>query len=193
LLICFQDDGSPLLCCGKCSKWQHIACHDLADRKAGRPKRDWDAEEFVCCVCQRRSSSIAVNGKQVPNGSAASSYDTAGRTPSPYRYHHQPGHSGQVPYGSSYHPRSSHQQHAAITFTHYQPQQRGFSTSTNTTHSPVHAHAQPMPQMPAHAQSFYDNSMHGMTPSKLAQYQTPQVSCTNYRIWVQTHHNPKKT
>ncbi|KAI0249853.1 hypothetical protein BJV78DRAFT_632094 [Lactifluus subvellereus] len=165
-----KDDGSPLLCCGKCSKWQHIACHDLADRKAGRPKRDWDAEEFVCRACQRRSGS-AVNGKQVPNGSAMSSYD-AGRTPSPYR--HQLGHSGQVPYGSSYHPRSSHQQHAAITFTHYQPQQRGFSTSTAHS-SPAHAHAQPMPpQMPAHTQAYYGNSTHGMTPSKLAQYQTPQ-------------------
>ncbi|KAF8274826.1 hypothetical protein EI94DRAFT_1768633 [Lactarius quietus] len=51
-----KDDGSPLLCCGKCSKWQHIACHDLADRQAGRPKRDWDREEFIVAPVRIESS-----------------------------------------------------------------------------------------------------------------------------------------
>jgi hypothetical protein len=183
-----QDDGSPLLCCGKCSKWQHIACHDLADRKAGRAKRDWDKEEFICRNCQSgRSLSTVANGsmRQVPNGSsssaAASSYD-AGRTPSPY-YHHQTqtsGYTGQIPYGQSYpHPSLPHQQlrpapyqhHTAITFSHYQPQQRGF-----TSHSSSPSHLQPaIPQAPtSYTQPNY--STHGSSSSKLSQYPTPQAS-----------------
>jgi hypothetical protein len=187
-----QDDGSPLLCCGKCSKWQHIACHDLADRKAGRPKRDWDKEEFICRNCQSgRSLSIVANGsmRQVPNGStssaAGSSYD-AGRTPSPY-YHHQAqtsGYPGQLPYGQNYpHPSLPHQQlrpapyqhHTAITFSHYQPQQRGF-TSSSLSSSPSHLQPAAIPQVPAsYTQPHY--STHGSS-SKLSQYpaQTPQAS-----------------
>jgi hypothetical protein len=184
-----QDDGSPLLCCGKCSKWQHIACHDLADRKAGRPKRDWDKEEFICRNCQSgRSLSTVANGsmRQVPNGSssstaAASPYD-AGRTPSPY-YNPQTQTSGyaQPPYGQNYpHPSLPHQQlrpapyqhHTAITFSHYQPQQRGF---TSSSHSSSPSHLQPaISQAPtSYTQPHY--STHGSS-SKLSQYPTPQAS-----------------
>jgi len=49
-----QDDGSPMMSCGKCFKWQHIACHDLADERAGRSKRIWDSVEFVCQQCRSR-------------------------------------------------------------------------------------------------------------------------------------------
>ena len=163
-----QDDGSPLLCCGRCSKWQHIACHDMADRNAGRPKRDWDAEEFICCACQGRN---VPNGRQVPNGSSSASYDL-GRTPSPY--HHQPsGYPGQASYGQNYPlhphlPRLPYPHHTAITFSHYQPQQRGFSS----THSSS-PHAQAMSQAPTYTQPAYGT--HG-PPSKLSQYSTPQAS-----------------
>ncbi|KAH8981590.1 hypothetical protein EDB86DRAFT_3086957 [Lactarius hatsudake] len=160
-----KDDGSPLLCCGKCSKWQHIACHDSADRQAGRPKRDWDREEFICRACQDRG---VVNGKQVLNGSA--SYD-AGRTPNSY---HQP-YSGHVPYGSAYPhtPRSSPAYHTAITFTHYQPQQHGFSSA--------HAlHAQSLVPTAATTAATYTQpySAHGSSP-KPAQYPTHQASACN--------------
>ena len=161
----FQDDGSPLLCCGKCSKWQHIACHDSADRQAGRPKRNWDTEEFTCRTCQART---LARRKQVPNGS---SYDS-GQTSSPY--HHQPaGYAGQVPYGQNFtshphHARSPYPQHTAITFSHYQPQHRGF---TNTLPSP---HARAASQGPSsYSQPHY--TTHN-SPSKLAQYSTPQAS-----------------
>ncbi len=185
-----QDDGSPLLCCGKCSKWQHIACHDMADRKAGRPKRDWDKEEFICRKCQSgRSLSVVANGslRQIPNGSsssaAASPYD-AGRTPSPY-YHHQTssGYAGQPSYAQNYPPHPSlphsqlrpppYQHHTAITFSHYQPQQRGFTSSSSHSSSP--SHLQPaMPQAPtSYTQPHY--STHGSS-SKPSPYPTPQAS-----------------
>ena len=150
-----QDDGSPLLCCGKCSKWQHIACHDLADRQAGRPKRDWDREEFVCRACQDRS---VVNGRQGLNGSG--SYD-ASRTPNPYPHS---AYTSPVPYSSAYPPhtpRSPYQRHTAFTFTHYQPQQHGFSSA--------HAlHAQSTIPAAAATSSTYNQPHY--SPSKSAQY-----------------------
>ncbi|KAF8170115.1 hypothetical protein BJ912DRAFT_998243 [Pholiota molesta] len=46
------DDGTPMMSCGRCSKWQHISCHDSADKAAGRPLRNWDKVEFVCKSCR---------------------------------------------------------------------------------------------------------------------------------------------
>ncbi|KAG7089650.1 hypothetical protein E1B28_011312 [Marasmius oreades] len=46
------DDGVPLMCCGKCAKWQHIPCHDKADERAGLPGRNWEEVEFVCRKCR---------------------------------------------------------------------------------------------------------------------------------------------
>lgn len=46
------DDGEELMCCEVCTKWQHIRCHDQADFISGRPRRDWDSEEFVCGSCK---------------------------------------------------------------------------------------------------------------------------------------------
>lgn len=48
------DDRTPMMSCGKCFKWQHIACHDLADERAGRAKRNWDSVEFICQQCRSR-------------------------------------------------------------------------------------------------------------------------------------------
>ncbi|KAJ8072581.1 hypothetical protein PM082_016140 [Marasmius tenuissimus] len=49
-----MDDGVPLMSCGKCFKWQHIACHDKADQRAGMPKRNWEEVEFFCRQCRSR-------------------------------------------------------------------------------------------------------------------------------------------
>lgn len=168
-----KDDGSPLLCCGKCSKWQHIACHDLADRQAGRPKRDWDREEFICRACQDRG---VVKGRPGLNGSG--SYD-ASRTPNPY---HHSAYTSPIPYSSAYPPhapRSPYQRHTAITFTHYQPQQHGFSSA--------HAlHAQSM--IPAAAATAATYSQPHYSPSKSTQYtaalqQYPPHSYSNGTNW----------
>ncbi|KAH7884569.1 hypothetical protein F5I97DRAFT_1929415 [Phlebopus sp. FC_14] len=51
-----QDDGVPIMCCGMCSKWQHIICHDRQDALAGRPRRDWEVEEFICKHCRLKGS-----------------------------------------------------------------------------------------------------------------------------------------
>jgi len=43
-----------MMSCGKCFKWQHIACHDSADERAGHSKRNWDSVEFICQQCRSR-------------------------------------------------------------------------------------------------------------------------------------------
>ncbi|TBU25180.1 hypothetical protein BD311DRAFT_517968 [Dichomitus squalens] len=53
-----MDDGLPMVSCGSCNRWQHIACHDLMDQRAGRHRRDWDKQQFFCIRCRQR----AVNG-----------------------------------------------------------------------------------------------------------------------------------
>ncbi|KAL0579991.1 hypothetical protein V5O48_001994 [Marasmius crinis-equi] len=56
------DDGVPLMSCGKCLKWQHIACHDKADQRAGMPKRNWEEVEFFCRSCRSRMFAASNNG-----------------------------------------------------------------------------------------------------------------------------------
>lgn len=46
-----MDDGSEVICCEKCEKWQHLVCHDRADEIVKRPKRDWATEDFMCSNC----------------------------------------------------------------------------------------------------------------------------------------------
>lgn len=41
-----------MMSCGRCSRWQHIQCHDRADKAAGRPLRNWDSVEFICWSCR---------------------------------------------------------------------------------------------------------------------------------------------
>lgn len=57
------------MCCEVCNKWQHIRCHDQADFIAGRLRRDWDSEEFVCDACKTRTekqtSHQHLRGKQL--------------------------------------------------------------------------------------------------------------------------------
>ncbi|KAI0048997.1 hypothetical protein FA95DRAFT_1557418 [Auriscalpium vulgare] len=137
-------DSAPLLCCGKCSKWQHIACHDYADRSAGRPKRNWDVEEFICRNCQLAERSA------VPSGSMP--YATRPAYPS-YPQHNI---SGLTPYGAVPPPApdpryaspagAQPRQSLGLTFSHYQPQQRGFSTThTSQAHAVAAAQYAPPP------------------------------------------------
>ena len=52
-LTTVQNDGLAVACCEKCNKWQHIPCHDAADLRAGRKKRNWDEVEFMCRSCAK--------------------------------------------------------------------------------------------------------------------------------------------
>jgi hypothetical protein len=155
-----------MMCCGICSRWQHIPCHDAADQQAGRRKRNWDTVEFTCQQCQLRT--------------AAARHPSLGYGPMQMQY---PSHQVQNPYshlvsGSSYpqqsqpqsgaylrhnenygtptlintmsytrgHPAAApHQQPytSSLSFTHYQPHLREFSSSPHNYSSHTQAGGYP--------------------------------------------------
>lgn len=157
--ICFrrginQDDGQPMMSCGICTKWQHIPCHDNADLRAGRRKRDWDIEEFVCQRCRSRGSR-KYDGAYPSRQYQEQSFGRPLQPPAAERMTYiqptanfaspgvQPGYAGvqsHAPGGQNGHdnfrtstPTSMAQQqpyqpHSPITFAHYQPDPEGFST-----------------------------------------------------------------
>ena len=45
-----------MMSCGSCLKWQHIACHDLENKRAGLPNRDWDSVDFICRSCRTKAN-----------------------------------------------------------------------------------------------------------------------------------------
>jgi hypothetical protein len=142
--------------CGICNKWQHIPCHDSADLQAGRRKRNWDNEEFICQRCISRKSQKYDGSYQSRQYQAQSS----GRLQQPHtermtytqpianisaaRAH--PGYTGmqsyvsstpsgqnrhdtlQAPTSTSMTQHRPYQPHSSITFAHYQPDPEGFST-----------------------------------------------------------------
>ncbi|KZT65867.1 hypothetical protein DAEQUDRAFT_730916 [Daedalea quercina L-15889] len=83
------DDGLPMVSCGMCSKWQHIGCHDVADQRMGRPRRDWERQQFYCQQCRARASNgasyIASNHQRYPapqSNSHSTSWSQAAIDPS---------------------------------------------------------------------------------------------------------------
>ncbi|TFK40094.1 hypothetical protein BDQ12DRAFT_680331 [Crucibulum laeve] len=180
------DDGTPMMSCGMCSKWQHIACHDQADLQQGRPKRDWDAEDFVCKKCRLKK---ATNDKRHQNTSTSVVYRPAvprhvGPQQNPYYsqisnippvLHDRPfsGHyprplngstsyiqgqisdirSSTIPAQSAQSHGSHPMEHNTIAFSHYQPQDRAFTTIAKPQQHPYNAYGHTQ----AYGQSFAPN------------------------------------
>ncbi|KAI8922193.1 hypothetical protein DFJ77DRAFT_445680 [Powellomyces hirtus] len=50
------DDGSPMIACGRCNVWQHIACLARANGEAEGSVdiKKWEALDFVCAGCKQR-------------------------------------------------------------------------------------------------------------------------------------------
>jgi uncharacterized protein YlaI len=147
-----------MMSCGICNKWQHIICHDSADLRAGRRKRNWDIEEFVCQRCRSRGSQKYETAFQ-PRQYSTQSSGPHQQPHTPERLPHiQPtanfstsrtvagyagvqGYTSSTPSAQNGHdnfltstPSASmtqqqpYQPLSAITFAHYQPDQAGFST-----------------------------------------------------------------
>ncbi len=72
-----------MMSCGICSRWQHIQCHDRADRAAGHPRRIWKFEEFICSHC-RASQRVQYNSYLSPSTKEALSLPTTKQFPSTY-------------------------------------------------------------------------------------------------------------
>ena len=130
-----------MMCCSSCSKWQHIPCHDDADQRAGRPQRNWETEDFVCRRCYAQKAQSLTT-----RPSTLQAISQVGLPLQPhYIYQNQATMPSVIPRTSGGHtspqPRSTYANFTpqpstsysrnAITFAHYQPQQRGFSSQTH--------------------------------------------------------------
>ncbi|KAF9493388.1 hypothetical protein BDN71DRAFT_1508624 [Pleurotus eryngii] len=157
------DDGTPMMSCGSCSKWQHISCHDRADQASGRSKRNWDDVEFFCYKCR-------VKSQGQPGRSNGTVTSQSIQLSAPYRTNggytsKAPGTAVptyQVPYSvPNYYSQNAQ---APLTFSHYQPEQRVFMPSqmhqpygSSLTHQPyggtMNGHAaNPQTWQPPHPQ-----------------------------------------
>lgn len=157
-----------MLCCGICGKWQHIVCHDKQDAMAGRPKRDWDTEDFICRQCRLLTSkspspshpasylSLGVNSKRGQASDARAFYgppSNHSRSNPNGNYYQNPPSDARYPHdhpditavsSPPSHSYTSQTRSTGVTFAHYQPQQGGFSTSRPTysvqdVNSPQHS------------------------------------------------------
>ncbi|RUS14350.1 hypothetical protein BC937DRAFT_93940, partial [Endogone sp. FLAS-F59071] len=67
------DDGTPMIACGRCNVWQHIAClqQDEEDEtgSAGRSMKEWESVDFVCRHCLKSVAEQATD----PGSSAQAS------------------------------------------------------------------------------------------------------------------------
>lgn len=191
-----------MVSCGSCSKWQHITCHDSADRRMGRPKRNWEEGQFYCARCrQKMSGAASYNSPHVvpyavghqpsswSSGAAADSMlhlqkaNTQHHIPyaqpiSDPRYHPSPNGSMHNPAGPPTIPYSRPPPYqAALTFAHYQPELRGFSTS-RTTHRAQNA-SPPLPQQPQPQQGGWSNGYWADTNNRTSQITPYAAQYTN--------------
>lgn len=136
-----------MMSCGICSRWQHIQCHDRADRMAGLPRRNWKSEEFICSRCRATQRVEYFNH---PPTSKQFAVQNAGRGPSlqahassqlnlPSSSYHRSSHylsSYNTPLSQNHFGRSNGQRYADAQhpsslegpsiFSHYLPSQHGF-------------------------------------------------------------------
>lgn len=126
--------------CGICNRWQHIPCHDSADARAGRARRNWDEVDFTCRKCQeKRSGDSKKKLLHIHPQSNQSRHPSLPQQPSSHAHNAQAARSTQphangrshvheeaafVPaYSKRDIPRQSN---SSVTFAHYQPLQQGF-------------------------------------------------------------------
>ncbi|KZS92587.1 hypothetical protein SISNIDRAFT_122053 [Sistotremastrum niveocremeum HHB9708] len=172
------NDGHEIACCDTCGKWQHVWCHDNADQRAGRPRRDWNKVEFRCFRCQRPAAYQSTNAipAQPTNGVLRRKSSIQPQAPTPAPANHQYHHTWQAytpsPATSST-PAGPDPSHYGVQSTfnvasrplrfdqypngYYQP-----SGHTSTSHAPYQAVQSPVPL--THTPPVYSSYQQGTIP-----------------------------
>jgi len=154
-----MDDGLPMVSCGSCNKWQHITCHDVADQRLGRPKRNWNLGQFFCRRCQAERNRSMLQASQY---AAATYAQKAG----------QSNHLQTTFPQSGSHPRftETHQYAGSSSLpSQYQQPQRHPASLTMT---------QPRPEYSMHNQHLgyqYQRGVHPPVPSLSQTSQSPYI------------------
>ncbi|KAN0093108.1 hypothetical protein V8E55_003892 [Tylopilus felleus] len=198
-----QDDGVSLFCCGNCAKWQHIVCHDKQDAMSGLPKRNWDAEDFICRQCHSMTSkssssghpasflSLGMNSKTEQVHGSQVFYDPPRNYPNSVYYQNSPSNARyphdhpDIQTAVSSHSYTPQPRPTGVTFAHYQPQQGGFSTSRPTyslqdINSPQHAR--------------YTITPHTVSSTGVAPYpSTFHTQATSHEHWSPSSTFPRTT
>lgn len=183
---------------------------------AGRPKRDWDTEDFICRQCRLITSksplpshtssylSLGVNSKRGQASDARAFYGPPSNHPRSYPnggYYQTPPSDARYPHdhpdittvsSPPSHSYTSQTRSTGVTFAHYQPQQGGFSTSRPTysvqdVNSPQHSRYTITPHTaPTTGTAPYPSTFHVSLPSALYEH-------TSYFFCFQTQaiaHSP---
>ncbi|KAI1786771.1 hypothetical protein LXA43DRAFT_1032456 [Ganoderma leucocontextum] len=152
------DDGLPMVSCGSCNRWQHIACHDLIDQRAGRPRRDWEQQQFFCGRCRQRVVNGGSYGGHGAQGYPAHQQQYAWQgsrgsihlqkpggsdayAQSDPRYGHRSSVENGIGYPQQQYtsnnsppvPYARSYPNAGMSFNHYQPDHRGLSRAAPVT------------------------------------------------------------
>lgn len=145
-----------MVSCGKCNRWQHIPCHDLNDQRSGRPRRNWEDQQFFCTHCRQRalnggaygghpsqgySSQSQASYGWPQSGHAAQAHKTIGIDPYVQTTDPRYGHRSPVENGSGYSQQHYNANHVGaasysrssypnngLSFSHYQADPRGGSS-----------------------------------------------------------------
>jgi hypothetical protein len=168
----WQDDGQELMCCERCNKWQHIRCHDQADFITGRPRRNWELDDFLCSACATKNHSASQGSSSQqpqPQSHGFSSHAQAwahynsstatganGAVPAQPRYPSQPDHRTAVPVKSAIKPQTSYD---AVPYS-----------NGRTSYSLAQAQVQQPYSIPAAAQTQYTPRHQSATSSGSAGY-----------------------
>lgn len=189
-----------MVSCGSCARWQHITCHDFADSNAGYPKRNWDVQQFICQRCRSARMARINNGhdRNQPVDQHTWSQSSPQRVPPSHPANYiQPTAESRYPQQPTFDARATYSQQTQqqygrggaqssapvysrpqeITFSHYQPDQHGFSQTMDSTRWPGgYTHVEgvhPRPQMAQQPTQFHEQIPYGsrVTPP----YQVSEV------------------
>lgn len=154
-----------MMSCGRCSRWQHISCHDSADKAAGRPLRNWDAVEFVCRSCR------AQQGRP-------RDYPPATQHPSTYQNGAQ-----MQPYRSSYPYPSMHNSPVDVRASQYGAPYRDTAQQSYYVRPPTNGQALP-------SQGRYPASSSSSSSYPTSSYPAPVRNGTTPPMISFSHYQP---
>lgn len=176
-----------MVSCGRCAKWQHIPCHELADRQVGRARRNWDSVDFICKACAL--AQLDRYRGYPPISQHAASYYNAPQTQSygrpynssqpsqppinsrPAQQYIQPRDMAQQSFymrpptqnqQAGTHMSSSHGAYSSSSSSHHAvaPPSQSSSLSFNHYQPPSHGYSGSVPQKDPYYSSSYSNSTH---------------------------------
>ncbi|KAI0636158.1 hypothetical protein C8Q77DRAFT_1277460 [Trametes polyzona] len=166
------DDGMAMVSCGSCNRWQHIACHDLNDQRLGRPRRNWEDQQFYCTRCRQRAMNGGAYGSHQQSSYPPRSHTSYSWTQSGHGVPvHKP--AAMDPYSQTSDPRYA-QRHQLENGTGYSQQQY------STNHVGAASYSRSSYPNVGLSMSHYQSDQRGMPPRGVVSSSvSPSSSWTN--------------